>query len=125
MRFLIRLVITAVALWAAVALVDGITFTGSWVSLLLVALVFGVVNAIVRPLLKLLTCPLVILTLGLFIFVINALMLWLTSTLSVSLGLGFHVAGFASAFWGALVVSIVSVVLSIFVPDDDVESARE
>ena len=58
MRFLIRLVITAVALWVAVVLVDGITFTGNWISLLLVALVFGVVNAIVRPLLTLLTCPL-------------------------------------------------------------------
>jgi len=117
MRFLLRLVITAVALWAAVALVNGITFTGSWLSLLIVALIFGLINAVVRPLLKLLTCPLVLLTLGLFIFVINALMLWLTSTLSVSLGLGFHVSGFAAAFWGALVVSIVSVVLSIFVPD--------
>lgn len=119
MRFLIRLIITAVALWAAVALVNGITFTGSWISILLVALIFGLVNAVVRPLLKLLTCPLVLLTLGLFIFVINALMLRLTSTLSVSLGLGFHVAGFASAFWGALVVSIVSVLLSIFVPDGE------
>jgi putative membrane protein len=119
MRFLLRLVITAVALWAAVALVNGITFTGSWLSLLIVALIFGLINAVVRPLLKLLTCPLVLLTLGLFIFVINALMLWLTSTLSVSLGLGFHVSGFAAAFWGALVVSIVSVVLSIFVPDGE------
>jgi len=118
MRFLIRLIITAVALWAAVALVNGITFTGSWIALLIVALIFGLVNAVVRPLLKLLTCPLVFLTLGLFIFVINAWMLWLTSALSVSLGLGFHVAGFASAFWGALVVSIVSILLSIFVPDD-------
>jgi putative membrane protein len=119
MRFLIRLIITAAALWAAVALVNGITFTGGWISLLFVALIFGLVNAIVRPLLKLLTCPLVLLTLGLFIFVINALMLWLTSALSVSLGLGFHVAGFASAFWGALVVSIVSVLLSLFVPDGE------
>lgn len=119
MRFLIRLVINAVALWAAVALVNGITFTGNWLSLLLVALVFGIVNAVVRPLLKLLTCPLVFLTLGLFIFVINALMLWLTSKLSVSLGLGFHVAGFASAFWGALVVSIVSIILSLFVRDEE------
>ena len=117
MRFLIRLLINAAALWAAVMLVRGITFSGSWVSLLLVALVFGIVNAIVRPLLKLLTCPLVFLTLGLFILVINALMLWLTSAFSASLGLGFHVAGFASAFWGAVVVSIVSVVLSLFVPD--------
>ena len=118
MRFLIRLIITAVALWAAVALVNGITFTGGWLSLLIVALIFGLVNAFVRPLLKLLTCPLILLTLGLFIFVINALMLWLTSALSASLGLGFHVSGFAAAFWGALVVSIVSVLLSIFVPDE-------
>jgi putative membrane protein len=121
MRFFIRLIITAVALWAAVALVNGITFTGGWVSLLIVALIFGLVNAFVRPLLKLLTCPLIFLTLGLFIFVINALMLWLTSALSASLGVGFHVSGFAAAFWGALVVSIVSVVLSIFVPDDNEE----
>jgi len=118
MRFLIRLIITAVALWAAVAIVPGITFTGGWISLLVVALIFGLVNAFVRPLLKLLTCPLILLTLGLFIFVINALMLWLTSSLSRSLGLGFHVDGFASAFWGALVVSIVSVLLSIFVRDE-------
>lgn len=118
MRFLIRLIITAVALWAAVALVNGITFTGGWLSLLIVALIFGLVNAFVRPLLKLLTCPFILLTLGLFIFVINALMLWLTSALSASLGLGFHVSGFAAAFWGALVVSIVSVLLSIFVPDE-------
>jgi putative membrane protein len=117
MRFLIRLIITAIALWVAVALVNGITFTGSWIALLFVALIFGVVNAVIRPLLKLLTCPLVFLTLGLFVFIINAWMLWLTSALSGSLGLGFHVAGFASAFWGALVVSIVSVLLSIFVPD--------
>jgi putative membrane protein len=121
MRFLVRLIITAIALWAAVALVSGITFDGSWISLLVVALIFGLVNAIVRPFLKLLTCPLVLLTLGLFIFVINALMLWLTSALSTSLGLRFHVAGFSSAFWGALVVSIVSVLLSIFVPDDGEE----
>jgi putative membrane protein len=121
MRFLVRLIITAVALWAAVALVNGITFTGGWLSRLIVALIFGLVNAFVRPLLKLLTCPLILLTLGLFIFVINALMLWLTSALSASLGLGYHVYGFAAAFWGALVVSIVSVVLSIFVPDDNEE----
>jgi putative membrane protein len=118
MRFLVRLIITAVALWAAVALVNGITFTGGWFSLLVVALIFGLVNAFVRPLLKLLTCPFILLTLGLFNFVINALMLWLTSALSSSLGLGFHVSGFAAAFWGALVVSIVSVLLSIFVPDE-------
>jgi putative membrane protein len=84
-----------------------------------VALVFGVLNAILRPILKLLTCPLIILTLGLFTFVINAVMLWLTSAVSESFGLGFHVAGFVPAFLGALVVTVVSVLLSVFVRDDE------
>lgn len=117
MRFLIRLLVTAAALWAAIRLVSGITFTGSWGALLGVALVFGVVNAIVRPVLTFFTFPLLILSLGLFIFVVNALMLWLTSALSRSLGLGFHVTGFRAAFWGALVVSIVSFLLSLLVPE--------
>jgi putative membrane protein len=80
-----------------------------------VALVFGVLNASVRPLLKVLTFPLLILSLGLFTLVINALMLWLTGWVSDRLALGFHVAGFWAAFWGGLVVSIVSLLLSIFV----------
>ena len=79
MYFLLRLLITAAALWVAIQLVDGIDHRGSWWSLLLVALVFGVLNASVRPLLKLLSIPLLIVTLGLFIFVINALMLLLTA----------------------------------------------
>ena len=108
--FLIRFLITAAALWLAVALVPGITHDGGWLQLLGVALVFGVVNALVRPLIKLLTCPLIILTLGVFLLVLNALMLWLTAELSGTLGLGFHVAGFWSAFWGALLVSVVSAV---------------
>ncbi|MDQ2978378.1 MAG: phage holin family protein, partial [Acidobacteriota bacterium] len=73
----------------------------------------------VRPLLTMLTCPLLILTLGLFTFVINALILWLTSAAAARFGLGFHVAGFWSAFWGALVVSLVSVLLSVFVSEPD------
>ena len=119
MRFLIRLLINAAALWIATQIVPGVTHTGQWTSLLLVALVFGVLNAVVRPILKLLTCPLIVLTLGLFTFVINALMLWLTSAVSESLGLGFHVAGFGSAFLGALVVTVVSVLLSVFLSDKD------
>ena len=79
---------------------------------------FGVLNAIVRPILGLLTCPLMVLTLGLFTLVLNALMLLLTGAVSASLGLGFHVAGFVPAFLGAIVVSIVSIILSIFVRDD-------
>jgi putative membrane protein len=113
MRFLIRLVINAAALWLAIRFVPGISFDGDEVMLLLVALVFGVVNAIIRPVLTILSLPILILTLGLFTFVLNALMLWLTSGLSGLLGLGFHVAGFLPAFLGALVVTVVSAVLSL------------
>ncbi|HEY7878783.1 MAG TPA: phage holin family protein, partial [Gemmatimonadaceae bacterium] len=76
----------------------------------------GVLNAIVRPVLTFFTFPLFIVTLGLFTFVLNAFMLWLTSSASRSLGLGFHVAGFWAAFWGAIVVGLVSFVLSVLVP---------
>ena len=117
MRFLLRLLINAAALWVATRIVPGVTHSGSGGSLLLVALVFGVLNALLRPVLALLSCPLLILTLGLFTFVINALILLLTSALSISLGIGFHVDGFWPAFLGALVVSIVSILLSIFVRD--------
>ncbi len=124
MRFLLRWLINAAALWVAVHLVSGIRFDGHWSTLLVVALVFGVLNAVVRPILKLLTLPLLILTLGLFTFVINALMLLLTSWVSGSLELGFHVGGFGSAFWGALVVSVVSLILSLFVAEQERISAR-
>jgi putative membrane protein len=79
--------------------------------------VFGFVNAFVRPVLKILTFPLIILTLGIFALVVNGLMLWLTSRLSGALGLGFHVDGFWPAFWGAVVVSVVSTLLSMMVRD--------
>jgi len=119
MRFLLRLLATAAALWIATQIVSGVEHTGPWTSLLLVALVFGLLNAVVRPILKLLTCPLILLTLGLFTFVINALMLWLTSAISESLGLGFHVSGFVPAFLGALVVTVVSVLVSVILRDRD------
>ena len=117
MRFLTRLLVNAAALWVATRLVSGVTFSGDWLSFFGVALVFGVINAFIRPVLKILTFPLIIVTLGMFALVVNGLMLWLTSSLSERLGLGFHVSGFWPAFWGALVVSIVSVFLSMFVPD--------
>ncbi|HKY21663.1 MAG TPA: phage holin family protein [Vicinamibacterales bacterium] len=113
MYFLLRLLINAAALWVAIQLVGGIDYRGSRWSLLLVALVFGVLNACVRPLLKLLSIPLIIFTLGLFIFVINALMLLLTGWVSGLLDLGFYVDGFWSAFLGGLVISVVSLVLSM------------
>jgi putative membrane protein len=117
MWFVWRLLINAAALWAATRIVDGISFTGNWRLLFVVALVFGVLNVLVRPLLKFLTFPLLILTLGLFTFILNAFMLWLTGRVSDTLDLGFHVAGFWAALWGALVVTIVSFVLSLFVRD--------
>ena len=115
MRFVLRLCVNAAALWAATAIVPGVIYRGDGAYLFLVALVFGLMNALVRPILKVLTCPLIILTLGLFTFVINGLVLWMTSALAGRLRLGFHVSGFWPAFWGALVVSIVSVLLSVFV----------
>jgi len=124
MRFLIRLLINAAALWVAVKIVPGIGYQGHWSLLLAVALIFGVLNTVVRPVLKLLALPLLILTLGLFTFVINALMLMLTSWVSGGLDLGFHVGGFWAAFWGALVVSLVSLMLSIFLKEQERVSAR-
>jgi len=110
-----RLLINAAALWVATRLVPGISFDGDWRLLFVVALVFGVLNVSVRPVLMLLTLPFLIVTLGLFTFVLNAFMLWLTSAISNTLGLGFHVEGFGAAFLGALVVTIVSFMLSLFV----------
>ena len=123
MTILIRLLINAAALWAAVRLVPGVSFTGDWQRLLLVALVFGVLNVSLKPLLVVLTLPFLVVTLGLFTFVVNAALLWTTSALSGALGLGFHVSGFGAAFVGALVVSFVSVLLSMFVSQSDKKRA--
>jgi putative membrane protein len=117
MRPIVRILITMAALWAAAHWVSGISATGSWMALLGVALVFGVVNALVRPFVTLLSLPFVIVTLGFFFLVINALMLMLTSALSNTLGLGFHVAGFGPAFWGSIVISLVSWLLAMILPD--------
>lgn len=119
MKFLMRTVVTAIALWAATRLVNGISFHGSVLALAGVAIVFGVLNAFVRPILTFLSFPLLIVTLGFFIFVLNAVMLMLTSGLAGRLGIDFHVSGFGAAFWGAIVVSVVSFLLSIFIRDDD------
>jgi putative membrane protein len=108
-RFLVRALIAAVGLWAADALIDGISFDSTgW--LLGAAVVLGLINAFVRPLAVILTFPITMITLGLFLLVLNAGMLalagWLLS--------GFHIAGFWSAFWGAIVVSLVSGIGSWF-----------
>ena len=119
MRFIVRLLVNAAALWVATRVVPGVSYTGEWVPFFGVALVFGVINAFVGPVAKLLALPLILLTLGIFLLVVNGLLLWLTSSLATALGLGFHVAGFWAAFWGALVVSIVSTALSMLVTDSD------
>jgi putative membrane protein len=117
-KLLIRLIVNAIALWAAVQLVPGLSYEGGPVTLFLVALIFGLVNALVRPLITLLTCPLIMVTLGLFVLVINGIMLALTAWLSQLFNLGFFVDGFWAALLGALVISIVSALLSLFVADD-------
>ena len=113
---LLHWLMNAAALWVAAWLVPGLDFRGTGVELLLVAAVFGVVNSLVRPILTILTCPLIVITLGLFTLVINALMLLLTGALSERWGLGFAVSGFWAAFWGGLVVGLVSVMISLLLP---------
>jgi putative membrane protein len=115
--FLIRTLVNAAALWVAVRLVPGVTYTGGWLPFLGVAVVFGVVNTVLGRVMKLLTLPLIIVTLGIFLLVLNALLLWLTSVVALALGIGFHVAGFWAAFWGALVVSVASAVLGLVVAE--------
>jgi putative membrane protein len=124
-RFLVRLLINAAALWVATRIVPGVTYAGDWIPFFGVALIFGVINAFVGITTKILTFPLIIVTLGLFIFVINGLMLWLTSAASGALGLGFRVEGFWAAFWGALVVSVVSTALSWMMRPPQVVVYRE
>ena len=120
MSIIVRLLINAAALWVATRLVDGLSFTGTPLTLCGVALVFGVLNAVLRPILKFFTFPFFIVTLGLFTFVLNAVMLLITSAASDALELGFHVNGFVPAFIGALVVTVVSFILSLFGgPSDD------
>jgi putative membrane protein len=121
-RFLTWVLVNALALAAATYLLAGITLTGATdrdrvVTLVVVAVVFGVVNAVVRPVVKLLSLPFIILTLGLLIFVINGLMLLLTSWVSEQIGLGFHVDGFWTAVLGGLVVMVASWILEVLLPD--------
>jgi putative membrane protein len=110
-----QILINAGALYVAVYLLDGINFTGEWWKLLLVALAFSLLNTYLRPILRILTLPITVITMGIFLLVINAAMLMLTAAISDQLGLGFTVADFGSAFLGAIVVAVVGWVLSMFV----------
>ncbi|KUO21405.1 phage holin family protein [Streptomyces dysideae] len=124
MNFLVKTIANAGALAVAVWLLDKITLTGAGTgkkvgTLLLVALIFGLVNFLVKPIVQLLSLPLLILTLGLFTLVVNALMLMLTSWLADKLDLSFHVEGFWTAVLGGLIISIVSWALNMVLPDRD------
>jgi len=122
-NLLIKLIANMIALAIASWLVGGITLEGSTTSrrvlaLVIVAAIFGAVNAVVKPVAKLLSLPFIILTLGLLIFVINALMLMLTSWITGELDVQFHVDGFGSALLGALVITVVSMLLNLILPDE-------
>ncbi len=121
-RFLVRWFINAIAIYVAISIVPGISLGGNlsqpWVAIALLALIFGLLNALLRPLLVLLTCPLIILTLGLGTLLINTLLFYLTGQIGGQFGWGFSVSGFWPAFFGALVVSIVSFVLNVLLKDE-------
>jgi putative membrane protein len=119
MKFLIRWVITIVALIIAAVIVPGIRVadTNAWMAFAVMALILGLINAVVRPVLRLLSIGFIILTLGIFLLIINAFTLWLSSLLARSLGIGFFVDGFWAAFWGSIIVSLVSWLLSVFIHD--------
>ncbi len=119
-RFLIRWAINAIALYVAVALVPGISPQNpNWTSYIWLALIFGVVNALLNPLLKLLTCPLILLTLGLFTLLINTFLFYLAGYIGRSFRVGFMVDGFWSALLGSIVVSLVSIILALLVGDSE------
>lgn len=119
-KFIIRLAINAIALYLAVYFLPGIELESDLVSILWLALIFGLVNALVRPLISILTCPLIILTLGLFTLVINTFMFWLTSVIGQSFGIALIIGEpvWWNAFLGGLVVSIVSVFLTLILKDE-------
>lgn len=123
-QLLLRWAISSLAIFTAVWVVPGIEFSGPGWHIGVVALVFGLLNALLRPLIYLLTCPLVILTLGLFGLVINAALLGLTSALADQLNIAFHIDGFWPAFFGGLIISVVSTLLSVLAGDTNVQVVR-
>ena len=119
-KFLLRWIINSLAVWAAVYFVPGINWTNDWVSVIGLGLILTLVNAIVRPLAKFVGCLPIILTLGLFTLVVNALTLWLSSSIAVNwFHVDFHVHGFWAAFWGALIVSLATVIMSALFKDKE------
>src|SRR5580700_1461861 len=123
MRFLLRVLVTAAALGVATWVVTGITLPAAsgWSkagTLLAVALIFGIINATLKPLIKVVGCAFYVLTLGLAALIVNGLLLWLTSVIAGDLTLPFHVTGFWPAFWGAIIVGLVSWLLHLLIGDN-------
>ena len=116
-KFILRWIINAIAIFLAIKFVPGIHLE-SLFSIIWLALIFGLANAFLRPLLKLLTCPLIILTLGLFTLLINAFLFWLTGQIGQAFGIAISFDGFWPIFLGALVISIISIVLSLILKDE-------
>ncbi|MFC1965948.1 phage holin family protein [Chloroflexota bacterium] len=110
-RFLIRFLINAAAIYVAAQLISGIHLVG-WDAIVFVAIIFGLVNTLIKPLVSLITCLIQVITLGLFTLVINAGMLYFTAWLAQKFGLAFYIDNFLSAFLGALIVSVISFILS-------------
>ena len=125
MKFVIWLVVNALGVGAAVWLLGDITLEGAdtrtdkIVTLLIVGAIFGVITSVIRPIVNMLSLPLIILSLGLMLFVTNALMLLLTSKVADSLSLHFHVEGFWTAVWGAIIISIASTIVAAVLPDGE------
>ena len=120
MKLILRWLIIAVSLYVAVLIVPGITVEGdAWLAFSITALILGLVNAVIRPILKFLSCGFIIITFGLFVFVINAATFLLASRIAQSLNVGFYVDNFWAALFGSVIVSIVSVVLSQILIDED------
>ncbi|HKV73952.1 MAG TPA: phage holin family protein [Gemmatimonadales bacterium] len=117
----VRWLINTLAIYLAIRLIPGIHFDGGAGALLTVAAIFGLVNSFLRPILTVLTCPLVLLTLGFFTLVINALLLLVTASLSKTLGLGLSVEGFWPAFWAGILIGVVSTVISLLVGEGQVK----
>ena len=118
-KLILRWAINTVALYAAIAIVPGLQPQNpNWLSYIWLALIFGLINALVRPILKLLTCPLILLTLGLFTLVINTGLFYFTSYIGSQFGVGFTIENFWAAFFGAVIVSLVSIVLTTLVREE-------
>jgi putative membrane protein len=117
-HLLVRWLVNALALWVAVALLPGLHFDRGIGGLLVVAAVFGIVNALLRPILTVLSCPLVVVTLGLFLLVINGLLLWVTGWVSERYDLGFHVDGLLWAILGGLIIGLVSTAATLAIGEN-------